>query len=122
MQIMLYSSMTQIDRVFSALSDPTRRAILARVSEGEAEVGELADLVGLSQPAVSRHLKVLESAGLISSRVAAQSRPRSLRPEGLAPVRGWLADLQTRFEANYQRLDDLLASMPDEAPGTQKED
>ncbi|MBF9036467.1 metalloregulator ArsR/SmtB family transcription factor [Rhodobacterales bacterium HKCCE2091] len=104
--------MSSIDRAFAALSDPTRRMILARLAEGEAQVGALADLAGISQPAVSRHLKVLEQAGLIETRVAAQSRPRRLRAEGLAPVRGWLAETQARFERNYQALDALLAELP----------
>lgn len=113
--------MSQIDRAFAALSDPTRRAILARLATGEAEVGELARLTGVSQPAVSRHLAVLERAGFVSSRVDAQRRPRSLNPGALAPVRDWLADVQAAFEANYSRLDALLAAMPDERPTPEEE-
>lgn len=105
--------MSQIDLAFAALSDPTRRAILARLAEGEASVGALAEMAGVSQPAVSRHLKVLERAGLVGTRVAAQSRPRHLRPEGLDRVRDWLAETEARFERNYRRLDTLLSTLPE---------
>lgn len=103
--------MSQLDRAFAALSDPTRRAILHRLAEGEAQVGDLAEFTGISQPAVSRHLKILERAGLISARVAAQSRPRALRPEALADVRADLAAMAARWEENFARLDTLLAQM-----------
>ncbi|MBF9032155.1 metalloregulator ArsR/SmtB family transcription factor [Rhodobacterales bacterium HKCCE3408] len=113
--------MSRIDLAFSALSDPTRRVILARLAEGEAQVAALADMAGISQPAVSRHLKVLEEAGLIGTRIAGTSRPRRLRPEGLVDVRTWLEQMQAVFEENYRRLDALLAELP-ETPTPSPED
>ncbi len=103
----------KIDRAFAALSDPIRCRILERLADGEAGVGELAGLCGISQPAISRHLKVLEEAGLVSARVAAQTRPRRLRPDGFAQVKDWISVLQARFEENFQRLDALLDEMSD---------
>ncbi|QBY00705.1 ArsR family transcriptional regulator [Rhodophyticola sp. CCM32] len=101
----------QLDRTFSALSDPTRRAILARLAEGEATVTDLMQLSQISQPAISRHLKVLEQAGLIAARVARQSRPRVLKAEALTPARDWLEATRAAFEQNYARLDTLLAEL-----------
>ena len=94
-----------------ALADPTRRAILARLAEGEATVGELAKPFAISQPAVSQHLKVLEAAGLIERRIDGTRRPCRLSPEGLAQIEAWLAQLRKTFESNYSRLDDLLDEM-----------
>ncbi|MEM7051074.1 MAG: metalloregulator ArsR/SmtB family transcription factor [Acidobacteriota bacterium] len=98
-----------IDATFSALADPTRRAILARLAAGEVGVMELAEPFAMSQPAISRHLKVLETAGLIVRRVDGARRPCRLAPNGLAPVHEWLETLRSAFAANYDRLDELLA-------------
>lgn len=103
-----------IDAAFAALADPTRRAILARLAEGEATVGELAAPFAMSQPAVSQHLKVLERAGLIRRRVDGQRRPCRLDPAGLPEVEAWLGRLRAAMEANYARLDAMLAAMQDE--------
>lgn len=99
---------------FSALSDPTRLAILARLAEGEATVNELAAPFAISQPAISRHLKVLEDAGLILRRIDGARRPCRLVPEALEPVERWLNDLRRAFDANYRRLDALLATLSQE--------
>jgi DNA-binding transcriptional ArsR family regulator len=98
----------ELDTTFSALADPTRRAILARLMDGDATVMELASPFAMSQPAVSRHLKVLEQAGLISRGRAAQTRPCRLEVARLAEATGWLEPFRRRFEANYRRLDTLL--------------
>ena len=97
-----------LDRTFSALSDPTRRAILARLMAGEATVTELAQPFAMSQPAISKHLKVLEHAGLISRGREAQTRPCRLEVTRLAEATGWLEPFRRRAEANYRRLDALL--------------
>ena len=99
---------TELDLTFSALADPTRRAILARLMDGEATVMELAKPFAMSQPAISRHLKVLEQAGLISRGRDAQKRPCRLEVARLAEATGWLEPFRRRAEANYQRLDALL--------------
>jgi len=98
-----------LDTTLSALADPTRRAILARLALGEATAGELAQPFAISQPAISHHLKVLEEAGLILRRVDAQRRPCRLAPQALDPLEGWLRDLRATMEHNDQRLDRLLA-------------
>lgn len=103
--------MTSLDTTFSALADPTRRAILARLASGEATVMELAEPFEMTQPAISRHLKVLEEAGLISRRVEGTKRPCRLSSEGLASIDKWLSQLRRAFAANYQRLDDVLAEL-----------
>jgi len=100
-----------IDAALHALSDPTRRAILARLALGEVTVGDLAQPFAMSQPAISQHLKVLEGAGLILRRVDGTKRPCRLAPQGLAQLEDWLARLREAFEANYNRLDDLLKDM-----------
>ncbi len=97
-----------LDTTFGALADPTRRAILARLMEGEATVMELARPFAMSQPAISKHLKVLERAGLITRGRDAQRRPCRLRVERLAEATGWLEAFRRRAEANYRRLDVLL--------------
>ena len=97
-----------LDAVFSALADPTRRAILARLARGEATVNELAEPFPISQPAISRHLKVLESAGLISMGVDAQRRPRRMEAAPLEEASEWLERYREIWESNYQRLDALL--------------
>lgn len=104
---MLQASPT--DRVLTALADPTRRAILARLAKGELTATEVAAPLAMTQPAVSHHLKVLEQAGLIRRRIDGQRRPCALNPEALAPVEGWLRMLRESMEQNYGRLDVLLA-------------
>ena len=103
-----------LNAAFLALSDPTRRAILARLSQGEATVMELAAPFEMSQPAVSRHLKVLEGAGLISRRAEGTRRPCRLSKAGLDTVDQWLAMLRDALSNNYARLDQLLAAMKPE--------
>lgn len=103
--------MNRLDAAFSALADPTRRAILARLALGETTVMELAEPFAMSQPAVSRHLKVLEEAGLITRRIEGTKRPCRLAPGALEEIDKWLAMLRRALEANYDRLDQLLAGM-----------
>jgi DNA-binding transcriptional ArsR family regulator len=98
----------RLDATFAALADPTRRAILARLASGEASVTELAKPFAMSQPAVSKHLKVLERAGLISRGRDAQRRPRRIEPQPLAEATDWLERYRKIWEANFQRLDALL--------------
>lgn len=100
-----------LDTTFAALADPTRRAILARLAQGEATVMELAEPFAMSQPAISKHLKVLEYAGLISRRRDAQRRPCRLEPAALAQASGWLENYRRLWEANFTRLDALLAEL-----------
>ena len=100
-----------LDATFTALADPTRRAILARLAGGEASVTELAAPFAMSQPAVSKHLKVLERAGLISRRRDAQRRPCRLEPEPLAEATAWLERYRELWEANFGRLDALLGEL-----------
>lgn len=100
-----------LDSAFSALSDPTRRAILARLALGETTVMDLARPFQMSQPAISRHLKVLERAGLIVRRVEGAKHPCRLAERGLDEIDRWLEMLRTAFAANYDRLDKLLADM-----------
>src|SRR6188768_880710 len=101
----------KLDAAFSALADPTRRAILARLATGEATVTELAEPFEMSQPAVSKHLKVLERAGLISMDVDAQRRPRKLEPKRLEEAADWIDRYREIFEQSYQRLDALLEEL-----------
>jgi DNA-binding transcriptional ArsR family regulator len=98
----------RLDLTFAALADPTRRAILARLATGEASVQELAEPFEMSQPAISKHLKVLERAGLISVNIDAQRRPRRLEPKRLEEAVDWIKRYREIFERNYQRLDALL--------------
>jgi DNA-binding transcriptional ArsR family regulator len=98
----------QLDATFAALADPTRRAILARLASGDATVTELAEPFAMSQPAVSKHLMVLERAGLVSRRKEAQRRPCRLEAEPLRQATEWLADYRDYWEESYQRLDALL--------------
>ena len=97
-----------LDLTFAALADPTRRAIVARLATGEATVTELARPFEMSQPAISKHLKVLEQAGLISMNVDAQRRPRKLEPKRLREAVDWIERYREMFERSYQRLDALL--------------
>jgi len=106
--------MNSLDAAFSALSDPTRRAILARLALGEVTVMELAKPFAMSQPAISRHLKVLESAGLIARRIDGTRHPCRLAKPGIDAVEQWLGMLRGALEKNYDRLDRLLAEMKPE--------
>ena len=101
----------RLDATFAALADPTRRAILARLASGEATVNELAEPFAMSQPAISKHLKVLERAGLISTAVDGQCRPRRLEPKPFAEVNAWLERYREIWEGQYQRLDALLEEL-----------
>ena len=103
--------MTQIERLdatFAALADPTRRAILARLASGEASVNELARPFSMSQPAISKHLRVLERAGLISRGRDAQRRPRRIEGKPLADATGWLDGYRRFWDGSFKRLDTLL--------------
>ena len=98
----------RLDATFAALADPTRRAILARLASGQASVTQLAKPFAMSQPAISKHLKVLERAGLVSRGRDAQRRPRRLEAKPLAEATEWLERYREYWESNYQRLDALL--------------
>lgn len=101
----------QLDATFAALADPTRRAILARLATGEASVQELAEPFAMSQPAISKHLKVLEKAGLISRGRDAQRRPARIEAQPLAEANAWIERYRALWEANYGRLDALLEDL-----------
>ncbi len=101
----------QLSSVFGALADPTRRAILARLAEGDATVAELSAPFAMSQPAVSKHLKVLEQAGLISRSRRATARLSHLEAEPLREATEWLARYQEYWDESFHRLDELLASL-----------
>jgi DNA-binding transcriptional ArsR family regulator len=103
--------MNQLDQAFAALADPTRRGIVVHLARGEASVSELVGHFSLTQPTISSHLKVLESAGLISRRKEAQLRPCKLVPERLKAVTDWVDQVQEIWEGNYKRLDALLADL-----------
>lgn len=105
-----------LSATFSALADPTRRAILARLSSGEATVGELAEPFEISLPAISRHLKVLEGAGLISRSREAQWRPCRLEPQPLQELDGWLARYRVFWDGGFDRMAAYLAQVQKE-PG-----
>ena len=101
-------SLNHLDATFAALADPTRRAILARLASGEASVTELAEPFAMSQPAISKHLKVLERAGLISRGRDAQRRPRRLEARPLEEANQWLENYRRFWEESFERLDALL--------------
>src|SRR6266853_685834 len=105
-----------LDATFAALADPTRRAILARLASGEASVTELAEPFAMSQPAISKHLKVLERAGLVSRGRDAQRRPRRLEPKRLREATRWLERYRRLWEGNYRRLDALLHELKTKEP------
>ena len=109
--------MIDLDAAFSALADPTRRAILARLATGEATVVELAEPFEMTQPAISQHLKVLEDARLIVRRVDGTKRPRRLAKAGIEAMDQWLAMLRKAFDKNYDRLDEVLAAMEQHRKG-----
>ncbi|NOT71867.1 MAG: winged helix-turn-helix transcriptional regulator [Hyphomicrobium sp.] len=104
-------TMARLDAAFSALADPTRRAILARLALGETTVMELAEPFDMTQPAISRHLKVLEGAGLIVRRIEGTKRPCRLAPSAITEIDQWLGMLRQALATNYDRLDDVLAGM-----------
>ncbi len=106
----------QLSIVFGALADPTRREILARLTQGDATVAELSAPFSMSQPAISRHLKVLEKAGLVSRRRRATARLSHLEAEPLRDATEWLAKYREYWDESYDRLDVLLASLQDEMP------
>jgi DNA-binding transcriptional ArsR family regulator len=113
MQPISYQQMTpeRLDATFAALADPTRRAILARLALGEASVMELAEPFAMSQPAISKHLKVLERAGLVSRGRDAQRRPCRLEAQPLAEATEWLEAYRQFWEESFERLDELLVEM-----------
>jgi DNA-binding transcriptional ArsR family regulator len=110
----------RLDATFAALADPTRRAILARLANGDASVAELAEPFAMSQPAISKHLKVLERAGLVTRRRDAQRRPRRLEPRALAEASEWLEEYRRLWEKRYRRLDGLLDELQGKKPGGTK--
>lgn len=103
--------MTSLDATFAALADPTRRAILARLAQGDATVQELTRPFAMSQPAVSKHLVVLERAGLLSRRREGQTRPCHLEPAPLKDAAAWIGTYREWWEASYDRLDELLEAL-----------
>jgi DNA-binding transcriptional ArsR family regulator len=108
---MRQDALDPLDATFLALADPTRRAILARLALGQATVTELAEPFAISQPAISKHLKILERAGLISVGQDAQRRPRRLEGKALAAASAWLEQYRASWEASFERLDGLLKEM-----------
>lgn len=106
--------MQNLDASFAALADPTRRAILARLALGEATVNELVEPFDMTQPAISRHLKVLEGAGLITRRIDGTKRPCRLAPTAMTEIDQWLGMLREALAKNYDRLDGVLAAMKTE--------
>jgi len=114
------SATSSLDASFAALADPTRRAILARLASGEATVMELARPFEMTQPAISQHLKVLEEAGLIVTRVEGAKRPRRLAKAGIEAMDQWLAMLRKALQKNYERLDEVLAAMEPNTKGKKR--
>jgi DNA-binding transcriptional ArsR family regulator len=108
----------RLDATFLALADPTRRAILARLARGEASVTELAEPFAISQPAVSKHLKILERAGLITAGQDAQRRPRRFEGKPLAEASAWLERYRASWEANFERLDGVLEELQRRTSGS----
>lgn len=109
--------MPPLDAPFAALADPTRRAILARLAQGEATVQDLARPFAISQPAISRHLRVLEDAGLIETRIQGTARPRRLQPDAMAQLWHWLGQYRALWEDPFQRLDAVLDRLDDQPEG-----
>jgi DNA-binding transcriptional ArsR family regulator len=112
----------RLDATFAALADPTRRAILARLAKGEATVNDLVKPFNISQPAISKHLKVLERAGLIAKDIDKQRRPRRIEAAPMAEATAWLEKYREFWEVNYRRLDDLLTIMKTEDKKGRKKD
>jgi DNA-binding transcriptional ArsR family regulator len=111
MKLVGYTKTQRLDATFAALADPTRRAILARLARSEASVNELAAPFDMTQPAISKHLKVLERAGLISRGRDAQRRPCRIEAKALAEADEWLERYRKIWEANYERLDHVLEEL-----------
>ena len=111
----------QLDATFAALADPTRRAILARLSKGEATVNDLVKPFNISQPAISKHLKVLERAGLVTKDIDKQRRPRRIEAKPMAEASAWLEKYREFWETNYGRLDHLLDAMKTEQEKSKEE-
>ncbi|MCE9598235.1 MAG: metalloregulator ArsR/SmtB family transcription factor [Spirochaetia bacterium] len=120
---MVRGKSADLDATFAALADPTRRAILARLAKGDASVTEIMTPFKISQPAISKHLKILERAGLVSRGRSAQRRPRRLDARPLAQVTAWLEEYRQFWERRFQELDALLGELKTELPkpGTKKE-
>jgi DNA-binding transcriptional ArsR family regulator len=114
--MVIQSAASHLDATFAALADPTRRAILARLASGAASVNELAEPFAMTQPAISKHLKVLEHAGLISRDREAQRRPSRLEPRRLAEASAWLQQYREFWEASFGRLDSLLDELQTKKP------
>lgn len=114
------TSSQRLDATFAALADPTRRAILARLAEGNASVAELAEPFAMSQPAISKHLKVLENAGLISTAQDAQRRPRRLEAAPLGEATAWLEEYRQFWERRYSALDELLGQLQAKPPKSKR--
>jgi len=110
----------RLDATFSALADPTRRAILARLARGDASVAELAEPFAMSQPAISKHLKVLEHAGLISTAQDAQRRPRKIEGVRLGEATVWLEEYRQFWERRYSALDELLDQLQTRRGGSKR--
>lgn len=110
----------RLDATFAALADPTRRAILARLANGEASVKDLAEPFRMSQPAISKHLKVLEKAGLISRGSDAQRRPRRIEALPLAEANHWLEEYRRLWEGRFEKLDELLDVLQAERKSTSR--
>jgi DNA-binding transcriptional ArsR family regulator len=110
----------RLDATFAALADPTRRAILARLALGEASVAELAEPFAMSQPAISKHLKVLENAGLISTAQDAQRRPRKIEAAPLAEASAWIETYRQFWERRYGALDQLLGQLQAKPPKSRR--
>jgi len=108
---MVMNNVDALNATFAALADPTRRAILARLASGEATVNELAEPFDMSQPAISKHLKVLERAGLIAAGQDAQRRPRKLNAKPLADAQDWIEAYRKHWEAAFARLDEVLEEL-----------
>ena len=117
-QIGYIKAMPDLDAVFAALADPTRRAILMRLADGEASVNEIAAPFEISQPAISRHLKVLERAGLVERDIQQQKRPARLKADHMAAAIDWLERFRAFWDGSFDQLDDVLVQMK---KGTGKE-
>jgi len=110
----------RLDATFAALADPTRRAILTRLAQGDASVAELAEPFAMSQPAISKHLKVLEHAGLISTAQDAQRRPRKIEGVRLGEATAWLEEYRQFWERRYNALDELLGQLQAKPPKSKR--
>lgn len=119
-QIGYNNSPAHLDAVFAALADPTRRALLTRLAEGDASVGELAAPFQISQPAISKHLKVLEKAGLIERGIDEQRRPARLKAEPMAEAIGWMSYFKQFWGDSFDQLDELLVQLQAQSKGEKK--